>query len=255
MDATFLFGVILSGGVGFSLGLLGGGGSIITVPLLVYLFHVSTREAIAVSLGVVGGTSLLGAILHYRRGSVRLKTGLLFGAFGMVGAFLGSRLTNLFSDSALLLLFALLMMVVATFMLSRKGQHGSERETAGSSPAKAAAAGLAVGLLTGFLGVGGGFLIVPALIYFGELNMKDAVGTSLLVIFANCASGLLGHLGQTQVDYRLAGLVTALAMGGACGGTAVAHKIPPRNLRYWFAWFVIAVAVFLIFESWNTLSG
>jgi uncharacterized membrane protein YfcA len=245
-------GLILSAGIGVSHGLIGGGGSIITVPVLVYVLDVPAHRAIGMSLAVVGSTALIGSLLHHRRGAVAWRTGSLFAASGLASAFLGSKLTRLVAPPVLLLLFAGLMLVVATVMLTRKDPVDGAPPRARSLP-RSVFAGLAVGFLTGFLGVGGGFLIVPALVLYGGLTMKEAIGTSLFVISLNCASGLLGHLSAGDADWRLTLMVAALAVAGALAGTALSHRFHPAHLRRIFAWFVVAVALFLIARNYNAL--
>jgi uncharacterized membrane protein YfcA/glyoxylase-like metal-dependent hydrolase (beta-lactamase superfamily II)/rhodanese-related sulfurtransferase len=181
MTPVFAAGLALSAAIGLSLGLIGGGGSILTVPILVYFLGVPAHEAVPMSLGVVGATSLFGSVLHHRSDNVAVPSGLLFGGTGIVGAFLGAPLTVLVSPPVLLLIFGGLMVAVAVSMIWRSGQTGDARGHA-PRPFRAMLAGLGVGILTGFLGVGGGFLIVPALVLFGGLPLKKAIGTSLLVI-------------------------------------------------------------------------
>ena len=244
LTASLIVGLLLSGGIGLSLGLIGGGGSIITVPLLVYVLGVEPHAAMAMSLAVVGATSLVGCGLHHRNGNVRLQTGLLFAATGMLGAYFGTRLTYMLSDAALLLTFAVLMIVVAVRMLTTEQREGDSAHKA--APLLAIlAAGAGVGVLTGFLGVGGGFLIVPALVFFGGLGMKEAIGTSLLVITLNCVAGLAGHMQRGEFDWRLTALVTLFAVAGVAVGARLAHRTAPGRLRQWFAWFVLAVAMLL----------
>ncbi len=245
-------GLILSAGIGLSLGLIGGGGSIITVPVLVYVLGVPAHRAIGMSLAVVGSTALIGALLHHRKGTVAWRTGSVFAVSGIASAYLGSKLTRLVAAPVLLLLFGFLMLVVATVMLTRKDPEEGAPPHARSLP-RSILAGLAVGFLTGFLGVGGGFLIVPALVLFGGLAMKDAIGTSLFVIAVNCASGLLAHLSAGDADWRLTLMVAALAVAGALVGTALSHRFHPSHLRRIFAWFVVAVALFLIARNYNAL--
>ncbi len=242
-------GLVLSAGIGLSLGLIGGGGSIITVPVLVYALGVPAQRAIGMSLAVVGSTALVGALLHHRRSAVAWRTGALFAVSGIASAYGGSKLTRLVSSSALLLLFAGLMLVVATVMLTRKAPEDTAAHALNLP--RSVLAGLGVGFLTGFLGVGGGFLIVPALVLFGGLAMKEAIGTSLLVISVNCVSGLLGHVSAGDMDWSLTLLVTTLAVGGALAGTVLSHRFHPRHLRRIFAWFVVAVALFLIGRNYN----
>ncbi|HUO85089.1 MAG TPA: sulfite exporter TauE/SafE family protein, partial [Thermoanaerobaculia bacterium] len=207
---------------------------------------VDVHEAIPMSLAVVGATSLIGMMLHWRAGNVALRTGLLFGGAGILGALTGSRLTYLVGERLLLFLFGLLMLVVASVMLLRKGKEEAPHE---AHPFQAILAGLGVGVLTGFLGVGGGFLIVPALMVFGNLEIRKAIGTSLAVIAINCAAGILGHLRQGGFDFALAALVTAPAIAGALVATRFAHRVPARHLRHLFALFVIAIGILLVVRN------
>jgi uncharacterized membrane protein YfcA len=240
-------GFFLSMVIGLSLGLLGGGGSIITVPVLTYVIGVPAHQAIGMSLAVVGLTSLVGALMQGRQGSVRLSTGLLFGGVGLGGAYFGSRLTYLLSPHTLLLLFAALMLTVGVLMLL--GREMEDERHARASLTRAVLAGLAVGVLTGFLGVGGGFLIVPALILFGGLSTKEAIGTSLVVIAINAGAGLLGHLQHGGFDLHLAGWVTAFALVGMLLGIALGRRIPGEHLRRGFAVFIIAVALLIVAQN------
>lgn len=250
MSPTFIIGLILSAAIGLSLGLIGGGGSILTVPILVYFLGVAPHEAITMSLAVVGATSLLGSYLHYRKDNLDLKGGLIFGSAGVVGALIGAPLTKLVSPEALLLAFGVLMLVVAAVMIWRR-KHKSPEDRADSNPLKALLSGLGVGVLTGFLGVGGGFLIVPALVLFGGMSMRKAVGTSLFVIFLNCVAGLIGHLGQGGVNWVLTSLVIVLAVGGAVVGTVASHKLAPDRLQSVFAVLVLAVGLFLVVANYR----
>jgi uncharacterized membrane protein YfcA len=252
MDVHIITGLLLSGAIGLSLGLIGGGGSIITVPVLVYVMRVEPHESVGMSLAVVGATSLIGAALHYRRRTVELKMGTLFGLSGVMGAYFGSRLTYLLTPAALLLSFAGLMLLIASLMLIKR-RNDKEQSPAARSTIKAMLSGLAVGVLTGFLGVGGGFLVVPALLLFGGLTMKQAIGTSLLVIAMNCAAGLLGHLSYGGFNLGLSALVTAFAATGTLFGTLLSHRISPSHLRKAFAVFVIVVALFLVAKNYSVL--
>ncbi len=244
----YFIGLILSAVIGLSLGLIGGGGSILTVPILVYFLGVETHEAVGMSLAIVGATSLFGAFLHHRKGTVNFSSGMLFGVSGIFGAVLGSPLTRLFSPNVLLLIFAALMFVVAFSMLWRK-RHAENEKVYEANRTKAILAGFGVGILTGFLGVGGGFLIVPALIFFGGLPMKEAIGTSLLVIALNCFAGILGHLSYGLFDLQITFFVTILAVGGAIFGTILSHNISVSSLQKSFAFLVLAVAVFLTYKN------
>ncbi len=251
MTLQLALGLALCLGIGLSLGLIGGGGSIVTVPVLVYVLRVEPREAVAMSLAVVGAASLIGAALHHRRGAVRVQAAALFAGAGVVSSFLGARLTYRVSPEALLLSFALLMLAVGLRMASTGRLPEGERRPA--RPVKVVLAGLAVGLLTGFLGVGGGFLVVPALVLFAGLDMREAVGTSLLVISINAAAGLAGHLAHGGFHLRLALLVTALAVAGTLWGTRLSHRVSPAALRRAFSVFVVAVAVLLMIANRSAL--
>jgi len=249
MSAIFIIGLLLSAVIGLSLGLIGGGGSILTVPILVYLLAVSPHDAVGMSLAVVGGTSIFGAMLHWKRGNVDLNSGLLFGISGIVGALLGSPLPKLVSANLLLLIFGVLMLVVAATMILRK--RGAVDETEHKPhPVQGILSGFGVGMLTGFLGVGGGFLIVPALVFFGGLSMKKAIGTSLFVIFLNCVAGLVGHISQSSLDWTLTAQVTALAVSGAIVGTFLSHRIAADRLQSMFAVLVLGVGAFLIVKNY-----
>lgn len=245
-------GLLLSAGIGLSLGLIGGGGSIITVPFLVYVLGVPAHRAVGMSLAVVGSTAFVSAALHHRRGAVSWRTGILFAGSGIASAYTGSKLTRLVSPPVLLLLFAGLMLVVAFVMLARKSPAELEARRHPSTP-RSILAGVGVGFLTGFLGVGGGFLIVPALVLFGGLSMKEAIGTSLLVISINCAAGLAGHFSFGDTGWELTLVVALLAMGGAVVGSDLSHRFHPAWLRRVFVWIVLAVALFLIARNYNAL--
>lgn len=252
MTLQLAAGLALSLGIGLSLGLIGGGGSIVTVPVLVYVLKVEPREAVPMSLAVVGATSLLGAALHHRRGTVRARAAALFAGAGVLSSFLGARLTYLVSPQVLLLSFAVLMLAVGLRMALSGPQVEEAHRPA--RPSKLVLAGLAVGLLTGFLGVGGGFLVVPALALFAGLDMREAVGTSLLVISINSAAGLAGHLAHGGFPAGLTLLVAALAAAGAWLGTRASHHASPVLLRRVFSALVVAVAVFLLAANLLPLS-
>lgn len=244
--------LLLGAGIGVSLGVLGGGGSIITLPVLVYAAGIPAPEAVGMSLAVVGATSLVGGGLNLRRGLVHPKAAALFSSTGIPGALAGAQLTHLVSPAVLLLLFASLMIVVASLMLIRRRQPRLKPGAVCHWP-RCAATGLGVGVLTGFLGVGGGFLIVPAMVIFGRLAMRTAIGTSLLVIAVNSFAGLAAHLQQTHFDWTVAGMFTAVALLGMLVGTQFASRISAERLQAWFAAFVLAVAAFVIAQNWSGL--
>ncbi|TYB42972.1 sulfite exporter TauE/SafE family protein [Actinomadura chibensis] len=238
--------------IGASLGLLGGGGSILTVPLLVYVAGVDTKQAIAMSLFVVGATALAGVLPHARAGRVRWRTGLLFGAAGMAGAYGGGRLAAYLPAGVLLAAFAVMMAVTAAAMLRHRGPgtpEGPEAPAdrpAGRPVARIVLEGVSVGLVTGLVGAGGGFLVVPALVLLGGLSMPTAVGTSLLVIAMKSFAGLAGYLHGVQLDWRLTLAVTAAAVLGGVPGSRLAGRVDPARLRRAFGWFVLAMAAFVL---------
>lgn len=241
--------------VGIMLGLLGGGGSILTVPLLVYVMGVEPRTAIAMSLVVVGVTSTSGALLHARAGRVRWRTAFVFGAGGMVGAFLGGRLNPLLSPTLLLLLFAGVMVAASVAMLRRADPPHRHAALPGAPPPADGGAGLslgrilaqgvAVGALSGLVGAGGGFLIVPALALVG-LPMPMATATSLVVIALQCAAGLVGQLGHVSLPWPLTAEVLGVALVGSLLGGKLAGRVAPGALRKAFAVFVLTTACFLL---------
>ncbi len=228
--------------VGISLGLLGGGGSILTVPLLAYVAGMDAKQAIATSLLVVGVTSAIGAISHARAGQVQWRTGLIFGGAGMVGAYGGGYLARFIPGTFLLIGFAVMMIATAVAMLrGRKNIDAPEGGHRLPIP-KIIAEGLVVGLVTGLVGAGGGFLVVPALALLGGLPMPVAVGTSLIVIALKSFAGFAGYLSSVQIDWTLAFGVTAAAVVGALVGSRLTTKVSPDALRKGFGWFVLAMS-------------
>ena len=239
--------------IGLSLGLLGGGGSTLAVPVLVYVAGVEPHQAAAMSLAIVGVTSLIGGLAHARAGRVEVRAALVFGGAGLLGSPAGALLAPRVDGRLLLALFGLLMAVVGSLML---GQRQSPHE--GRGPVRAFAvlgAGLGVGVLTGFLGVGGGFLIVPALVLFGHLPMHRAVGTSLLVIAANCASGLATHLAHTRLPVALTVAFTVLAVAGSLLGERLAPRVSAERLRRAFGAFIVALGALLVLDNARQLLG
>lgn len=226
--------------VGLSLGVLGSGGSIVMLPVLVYVAGVPAQQAVSMSLAIVGGTSIVGAYLHFRQGHYHWKATAIFSLSGVVGAFFGSMLTHLVSQQGLMLLFSGLMLAVAVAMLRGRGDSDHKYEC---HVLRCVIIGGCVGVLTGFLGVGGGFLIVPALVLFAGIETNKAVGASLAIIAFNSASGIVGHLRHAALDWRLTLLFLAVASIGMMIGTPIATRIPEQRLRIVFAWFVLLAAV------------
>lgn len=251
----FILGVSLAVLIGVSLGLLGGGGSILTVPILLYVFRLPAEQAIASSLLVVGSTSAAALIPHALGGRVRWRTGLGFGAASMVGAYLGGRVSSHLPPTLLLLAFGSMMLVTAAAMLRGRREVALDPASLHAPFAKVAAQGLAVGAVTGLVGAGGGFLVVPALVLLGRLPMTAAVGTSLLVIALNSGAGLLGHLAKAAPPWHIALPVAAAAVLGSVLGSRLAGRVGPDALRRGFAWFVLAMAVFVLGQEVPRLLG
>jgi uncharacterized membrane protein YfcA len=249
-----ILGLVLAALVGLSLGLLGGGGSILTVPIFVYVLGFGAKEAIAMSLAVVGATSLFGVAGHWRAGNVNPRVALLFGAVTMVGALLGSRLAVFFTDAAQLTLFAVVMLLASIFMFrGRRRDPGSVATPSPGLPLGLLAfTGIGVGVLTGLVGVGGGFLIVPALVLLGGVPMREAVGTSLLIIALNGATGFMGYLGQVEVAWGLMAGFTLIAAAGILVGTRLVRHIPQETLRRAFAIFLLFMGGFVLYQNLGT---
>lgn len=249
-----LLGLGLAALIGLTLGLLGGGGSILTVPIFVYILGIETKTAIAMSLAVVGTTSFFGAISHWRAGHVNLRIALVFGSVAMVGTYLGARLAVFFSGAAQLALFASVMLIAAFFMFREK-REASEPEVGGEAPGielpfpLIVAEGIAVGVLTGLVGVGGGFLIVPALVLLGKVPMKQAIGTSLLVIAMKSAAGFYGYLGQVEIAWGFMAMFTGVAIVGILAGTYLVRFVSQEALKRWFAVFLVVMGVFILYQN------
>lgn len=241
--------------VGVSLGLLGGGGSILMVPLLAYVAGMEPRLAIAMSLLVVGVTSAVGAVTHARAGRVRWRIAGFFGVAAMAGAYGGGRLAGFIPGTVLMVGFAVIMVAAAIAMLrGRKATAGPDADH--KLPlVKTAALGLGVGVVSGLVGAGGGFLLVPALAILGGLAMPAAVGTSLVVIAMQSFAGLAGHLSTEHIDWRLAAMVSGAAIVGAVVGGRLVSLADPDALRRLFGWFVLLMASVILAEETTLTIG
>jgi uncharacterized membrane protein YfcA len=248
-----LLGYALAALIGLSLGLMGGGGSILTVPIFVYVLGFDPKQAIVMSLPVVGVTSLVGAIGHWRSGNVNPRTAALFGLVAMAGAYIGARIAAYLNGAVQLSLLAIIMLVAAVSMF-----RSARRPAGGASVHEGAHAlslgllfpiALCVGLTTGIVGVGGGFLVVPALVLLARVPMKQAVGTSLLVIAMNCASGYAGYVGQVAVPWRFLTGFTAVAVLGILVGTRLVQYVSQRALKQAFAVFLILMGTFILVKN------
>lgn len=247
MTPQLLAGLALTGLVGASLGVLGAGGSIIMLPVLVYVVGVEPRTAVPLSLAIVGVTSLVSAAVRAKDGEIQWRAAMLFGGAALVGAFLGSALTSLVPEAVLLLIFGALLLIVGVRMWTRPPVEDDSDVPQRHRPWLMMAGGVSVGVLTGFLGVGGGFLIVPALMAVGGLPIRHAVSTSLVIIAMSSAAGLAGHLSRgTSVPMGLAAGLTAAAAVGMFIGLRSSRQASSRQLRRGFAAFVIAVGCALV---------
>lgn len=244
MTPVALLGAAL---IGLSLGLTGAGGSIITLPVLVYLAGVPPQQAVGLSLFVVGFAALAGAARRLSSGEIHFKAASMFALSGMVGAAGGAQLTSFVSGRVLMLIFAVLMLIVAVNMLL-----GAKRDHAAGAdcqPLKCLLAGLGVGILTGFIGVGGGFLLMPALVKFAKLPLRVATGTSLAVIAFNSAAGFFSHFGEAPPRWTMAVVFAGIAAVGVLAGTALADRLPVARLRQGFAIMVILTGTFVLWQN------
>lgn len=273
MNTQFMeiMGYIASVLIGVSLGLIGGGGSILTVPVLVYLFGIGPVPATAYSLFIVGSTSLVGAFPKYRQGLVNLKTALIFGAPAIAAvyatrAFLVPIIPDeLFAISGfavtkamlMMVLFGMLMVFASISMIREKPQiNGNGNGKQKFNYPLILLEGTVIGILTGLVGAGGGFLIIPALVLLSKLPMKQAVGTSLLIIAAKSLIGFFGDLSHYQMDWKLLIIVASLAIGGIFVGNWLSHKIHGEKLKKAFGWFVLVMGIYIIVkELFFPLSG
>lgn len=245
---TFVLSLLLGFGIGGSLGLLGGGGSILTVPALVYLIGQTPQAAVTTSLAIVGANSALGAFFHRSQGTLNWRVALFFGGAGMIVSYFAAGLSKQFSPNLLMAVFALLMLGVG-ILLTRQKVQPQLCQPDDLKIWKVLLGGPGVGLLTGVLGVGGGFLIVPALVMLVGMPMHHAVGTSLVVIAMNSLAGFMGHLSGMTLDLPLIGTFIAAGVVGTFAGARLGKHLDAALLRKAFALFVIGLAVLLLYDN------
>ena len=250
--------------IGISLGLIGGGGSILTVPVLVYLFSVDAVLATAYSLFIVGMTSAVGSVTYFKKGLVNIRTAVIFGIPSIIAVFVTRAFVvpaipnEVFTASGVLvtkgmlmiLLFALIM-VAASYSMIKKDKKITETP---SGPQRfnyplIIAEGLAVGMLTGLVGAGGGFLIIPALVVLSKLPMKEAVGTSLVIIAAKSLIGFLGEGSETLINWTFLGSISIFAIIGIFIGMSLSKRIDGEKLKPAFGWFVLVMGIFMIVKE------
>jgi uncharacterized protein len=259
----WIIGHLLAIGIGISLGLIGGGGSVLAVPILVYIMGISPKSAIAMTLFIIGFVSLIGVIPHWKRGHVNIKITCIFGSATMLGAFIGAKLAILpfITGTMQMILFAVMMLLAAIFMINKNSQvatDNTENQLDLSTYPQPICKfcwlwmmteGLGVGILTGLVGVGGGFAIVPALVILGNIPIKEAIGTSLIIIALNSAAALSGYLGHVNLDWNLIISFTLAAGFGIIIGSYLSEFVQPRRLQQIFSFFLIAVAGFVLFQN------
>lgn len=255
----WIVGHLLAACIGLSLGLIGGGGSVLALPILVYVMGIPPKSAIAMTLVIVGTVSLLGVIPHWRAKNVVLKTAIIFGSATMLGAFIGAKIATLpiVTESLQMMLFAIMMLLAAVFMIRRSSQPSNADSQLAFYPRPVCkycwlwlmTEGLGVGILTGLVGVGGGFAIVPALVLLGNVPMKKAIGTSLLIIAFNSVAGFLGYLGQVSLNWNLMLSFIIAASLGTIPGAYLAQFVPAQKLQKTFGYFLLAVAALVLVQN------
>ena len=259
-----IIGYVASALIGVSLGLVGSGGSILTIPVLVYLFHVEPSLATAYSLFIVGITALVGGIRSGVKQLVDLRTTIVFAMPSLLTVYLTRRLLVPFiphqlgslgssvitKDMALMGFFSLLMLAASVSMIRHHQEEAPEETLMHENTWMILPVGAAVGIVTGLVGAGGGFLIIPALILFARLPMKKAVGTSLLIIATNSLIGFTGDIGSGQpIDYAFVLLIAAIAVAGIFLGSYLSQLVDGRKLKTSFGWFVLGMGVYIIWKE------
>lgn len=259
-----IIGYFAAGLIGISLGLIGGGGSILTVPVLVYLFHVEPTLATAYSLFIVGTTSLVGGVQSAMKHLVDFKTAIVFAIPSFIGVYLTRRYfvpllpETLFTlgsfevtrDIGIMVFFAVIMLIAAISMIRNRGKEAAEDQPIQYNYPMIMVEGLVVGALTGIVGAGGGFLIIPALVLFAKLPMKKAVGTSLVIIAAKSLIGFLGDVGSgQQINFQFIIIVSLIAIAGIFVGGYISRFIESRKLKSGFGWFVLVMGIYVIFNE------
>lgn len=250
--------------VGLTLGLMGGGGSILTVPILVYLFSIDAVQATADSLFIVGFTSLIGSISHMKMGNIHWRTAVIFGIPSIISIFLTRAFlmpaipNSLFhignfevtKSVGLLLLFAFVMLMASYSMIRKQqNQYNPSGQIQYNYP-MIVAEGILVGAMTGLVGAGGGFLIIPGLVLLAKLPMKKAVGTSLIIIAVNSFIGFMGDVkNENFIDWKFLLLFTGIAIIGILSGSILSKKIPGEKLKPAFGWFILVMGIYIILRE------
>ena len=257
MDPSLALAIMLCVLVGLSLGILGGGGSVLMVPLFVYIAKISVSEAIAMSLVIVGLSSAAGAAKHLKQGCVNKRLVLLFVLPGVIASFFGGRVAKFVSADQLLLMFGGVMLLISVILINNTSKRASSDGPVICRPnlGLSVAVGSVIGFLTGLLGVGGGFLIVPAIAILMKCSMRTAIGTSLAIIAVNSAAGFAGHLSAMQLNIPLTAMFLAATVGGAFAGTRVSGKLSMDFLQKWFAALIFLVGLLVVAQHFNFGQG
>ena len=254
-----MLGYFLAVLIGLSLGLLGGGGSILTVPILVYALNIDAKTSIALSLAIVAVTSLIGVFGHIRNKNIDFKVAGIFTPSAMIGTFLGAKLSAYISGQVQLIAFSIIMLIAAIFMIK------NNRKDEVSAPEKVEieniklkyfmiiAEGLVVGIITGLVGVGGGFLIVPALVLMTGISMKRAIGTSLLIISLKSFSGFIGYIGIVEIPWLFLLKFTLFSGAGILVGRYLVKFISQKRLKSSFAIFLIFMGIYILYKNKDVL--
>jgi uncharacterized membrane protein YfcA len=247
--------------IGLSLGLIGGGGSILAVPILVYLFKIHPEQATSYSLFIVGFTSMIGSFSHYKLGNLKIKSALVFAVPSILSLLFVRKIIlpllpdilfsiddfDITKNLLIMIVFAFLMIATSVSMIRKSKKVKEAKEI---NFLILSTIGLFVGLIIGFLGAGGGFLIIPALLFFANLPMKQAVGTSLFIIFINSLIGFGGDLlGGVDLNYKLLLIISAMAIIGLFIGTQLSKRIDGAKLKPAFGWFVLVMGIYIIFKE------
>ncbi len=262
MDTLTIIGYAAASLIGISLGLIGGGGSILTVPVLVYLLALEPVAATAYSLFVVGSSSLVGAVSYWKKGLVNLKTAVIFGIPSLIAVFLTRQFVvpalpdvfftigsfELTKSIAIMALFAILMIVASISMIRGRKEETQTQEQKFNYPL-ILIEGAVVGVLTGLVGAGGGFLIIPALVMLSKLPMKMAVGTSLLIIAVKSLIGFTGDVSHMEIDWSFLLLFTGIAVVGIFIGGKLSSFISGAKLKPAFGWFVLIMGIYILLKE------
>ena len=244
-----MLALFLAAVAGLSLGLLGGGGSILTVPILIYAAGMPTKSAVAMSLAVVGIATIFGVLGHHKSGNISYKTAFIFILTAIPSTFIGSYLSQFISGNMQLIIFSIVMIMAASFML--KGRKEVNAEQMKTSYPLTLLSGFVVGTMTGLIGVGGGFLIVPSLMYFTGTDMKKSVGTSLFIISINSLFGFISYIGKVEIDWIFMLKFTLSSILGILIGSKLVKFIPQKLLKKAFAIFLIVMGNFIFIKNYS----